>query len=361
MQETSHILVNGARSSERMQTRLSLYAAGAIIATALGVNSLAHSAYITQRLVRWDLQRFENGTERYMDRENFVDSEDRLLLQELPQADYSRGGAYFFGTSSMKWGTKLWSLPPQERARVHNYGIGATNHASQGHFIKYLLDDAHLAGSHGRQTMLVIGLYWSMGLDWERGFFESLWDRHGVYTITASNEIHDRPISRWKRRFLIEKACTSSFLLGVSNRLARRIVEKLGIVVSTPLGATGVNDIRRYFEMYDLTRDWEAGLDHQMDALDHLWSCVRAHNVQCTFVILPARAMVRQMPQAVTYNARIHAFCEEHVVPLVDLTDLLDEDGFWDVNHTSPAGLDKLHAELMRIIEPHLRAIGALN
>src|SRR5271168_2131204 len=67
-------------------------------------------------------------TRRFYHREDyFQNPNDLWMYDELPRADFSRGGVYFLGASDVEESTKQWELPPALQGLVHNYGIGACN------------------------------------------------------------------------------------------------------------------------------------------------------------------------------------------------------------------------------------------
>ena len=43
--------------------------------------------------------------------DHFLDSDDQLVHEELPSADFSRGGVCLLGASSMNWGSSSGTCP----------------------------------------------------------------------------------------------------------------------------------------------------------------------------------------------------------------------------------------------------------
>ena len=118
---------------------------------------------------------------------NFIDFEERLLLDELPHADYSRGGIYFFGTSNTKWAFTTWDLPPAVRHWIGNYGIGASNHTTVLNFIRYLIEEREFLKS-GEANLVVIGVSFHLGTPGQP-------KRLFCLLVASARTIHGR--SRW--------------------------------------------------------------------------------------------------------------------------------------------------------------------
>ena len=74
------------------------------------------------RNAAWEQANWKKGIPLFCFNDHFLDSEDRLLHEELPSADFSRGGVYFLGASSVTWALKLWDLPLECRPLIRNFG-----------------------------------------------------------------------------------------------------------------------------------------------------------------------------------------------------------------------------------------------
>ena len=327
-------------------------------AAALAVGLISHSPWVAAQLTAWDLKRFEQGVERIMDRGAFLDFEGRLTVDEIPNADYSRGGVYFFGTSAMKWATKMWELTPEQRQLIANYGIGATNHTLQAQFIRYLVQQRDLAVA-GDRMRVVLGGYWSMGLEWDpKAFFKPLWERHGLYRYRGEAGIQPlemNPAVRWVRQ---EKAWCSEFLGGVINRLARWTTTGVGMRLAETENIRDQGLVREFARRSAEHPAWQDQLARQMSDLEALICYLRERKVQVTVVLLPQRAAFEEFPLPVAYRRELRALCSRLSVPFNDLSRLLSEDEFWDMNHSNYRGLTKTHAILMTIAREHLRSAG---
>lgn len=344
--------------ARRAQAGVSLLAAG-VLGLTFGVLALAsHSARIDAALTRWEVHRFETGLERAMDRGTFLEFEDRVLLDDVPHTDYSRGGVYLFGSSPMKWALMSWALTEPERRLIHNYGIGASNHQLQAEFVHFLAEKKGMLDA-GEKAHVILGAYWSMGIPWSASnYLGPLVERYGVYRYDDQEGICIVSGGRWASALRLEKARCTSFLKGLTNRLARWVTISLGM----SLGPTEhVRDpaLVRKWSLADRP-NWEKPLEVQMDALRQLVRYIRGRRAEVTLVLLPTRAPVLECPLPTAYRQAVKQLAGEEHVAVADLSELLTEDEYWDLNHSDHKGMQKTHQALMDIAREHLARVGLL-
>jgi hypothetical protein len=104
--------------------------------------------------------------------------------------------------------------------------------------------------------------------------------------------------------------------------------------------------------------EWRAGLDRQMTALQRLIDYLHQRKVGVTVVLLPERTPFKVLPEPMAYQQAVRDLCEQRAIPLVDLSHLLAEDEFWDINHSNYEGLMKTHAALMSLAADRLANMG---
>lgn len=348
-------------SPRRAQTAIPLLLLLAVAATCLAVGAAAHSRGLERWLVTRDLASFRAGTEHMAMRDNRLDFEDRWILDELPDADRTRGGVYFFGSSPMKWALAGWEIPADVRPYIGNYAIGATDHDMQFQLIRFLVEKQDLLRAGPEKVHLVLGLYWSMGQAWKpQGFFGPLWERHGLYRYDAAQGISIAARPRWLTALKRERARCSSFIGGNLHRLARLAAATAGVAVTETDNIQDPSAVKEWADRLAVRDDWQTPLTTQMDALGRLFDYLDRHHVAATIVLLPHRAPFEDLPEPVAYRERVRAFCDERAVPFVDLSRLLAENEFWDMNHSNYAGMMKTHAALMEIADRRLREMGVV-
>ncbi len=320
-----------------------------ICATWVAVDALAwhgRGPLQAQRLERW-----QDSNSLYSYRLGFADFMDRLLLDELPHADHSMGGAFFFGASPMQVSLMTWELPPDQQERVHNYAVNTANHTQQGQFLRYLVDYEGLLSADAGDSLVVLGAWQGCGLsagedgsDFRR-FFASLFERHGLYRYDPERGIRPTPIPALLKTLHIERIRCSNYLQQFApGRLNRNL---------PPLHVQRFegHDETEYREFWDRLwgPDWEADLAAEMKVFGQTIDYVRENGGRAAVVLLPLGSWFDGYAQAEAYTAQITALCETKSVPLTDLSDFLTDDELMDHSHANYQGQKKLHDRLVRL------------
>jgi len=349
--------------AEKYETRLSILLLIVVVATVLLVDRLALSEALLDAVTRWELARFERDETFFPNRGNFLESEDRLILDEIPKADFSRGGAYFFGSSDLKWSVKTWELPADVRPFVGNFGLGGMNHTFELQFIRHLVEHEGLLQAGAERNLVVLGVAHTnvfVAQEAERAYFATLWPRHGLYAYDAEQGILPVEMSPLSRFLRVRKARWSGFLGGDINRVTRVVAEKLGVPISVE--SSIVDDPEALREITRrIHRNWEEELPVQIGELGRLFDYLRRQGVPVAVALLPHRRSLDELPVIHAYRDAVTKLCAASSIPLVDLSHLLDDDDFFDLNHANARGLTRTHEQLMKIVMPHLRAIGVIG
>ena len=292
---------------------------------------------------------------------NFVDFEDRLLLDELPNADYSRGGVFLIGSSNLKWATMFWNLPAEQRALIHNYAIGGSGHTQQYHFLRYLIEQRNLLRAGGDKTLVVFGVsYHNVGHRFgPDSFFVNLWQRHGFYTCSPTEGITPVLVNTIYRLFHIERVRIAGFisrLLPCIRREVRRLWWQDAPISPRVHNPGKYNELRREF----MGPDWKVRLVDQTAEFARTIDYLRAREVRVAVVLLPQGSWEDNLPFERSYNDEIVKICSTEGVPLFDWSGILKDDDFADSNHPNLTGMEKLQSAFLNIARPHLRRTHAL-
>jgi len=345
------------------ETRLSILLIIVVIATGLLVDRLASSETLLDAVTKWELARFERGETFFSNRGNFLEFEDRLILDEIPKADFSRGGAYFFGSSDLKWSLKTWELPAEVRPFVGNFGLGGMNHTFELQFIRHLVEHGGLLQAGAERNLVVLGVAHTnvfVAQEPERAYFATLWPRHGLFAYDAEKGILPVEISPLSRFLRIKKARWSGFLGGDVNRAIRFAVEKLGFSISAESSIVDDPEALRQIARR-MHRNWEEELPVQLGELGRLFDYLRRQGVPVAVALLPHRRSLDELPLIHAYGDAVTKLCAANSIPIVDLSHLLGDDDFFDLSHPTARGLARTHEHLIEIAMPHLRAIGAIG
>lgn len=325
------------------QRAMSLVLLGLVMGVVVGVDRLAHCSAVIDAIEARKLEYAAQTRTIYSYEAGYTDFEDRLLLDEIPGIDASRGGVYFVGSSNLKWGLATWDLPADERSRIHNLGIGGTNHEMHGQLIRFLVEERGILSAGAERSLFVFaGSYHCTGhRNEEDGFFARLWRRHDIYSYDLQAGIAVvgvHPYVRWLRG---EQALVSGFLQAVGGELVRTIAG----------GAVRVHDPAKYNEARAnfMGEDWQDRLATQTEAFLRTALDLKARGAAVSVVLLPQGTWEDNLPFDAAYSAKMKEICAANGIPLVDLGDLLDDEDFADSNHFAPSGQAKFTRRALQV------------
>jgi hypothetical protein len=329
----------------------------AVLATLAGVDGLSRSEALREWTDRIQYGLFASGQQIFLNRGSFLEFEDRLILEELPSAEHARGGVFFLGSSNLKWGLALWELSEAQRAGVHNYGIGASNHASLFHFTKFLFEQQGLDRAPPDRTLFVLGLS-AQGAFMERSrYFEALWSRYGLYRYDPERGISVVERSRCGELFAAEKARLVSFIGGVLNQIGRVLAARFGLPLAPGAGAQSPRSLERMAAAFEVEKP-RGRMERQLGQLERLLDYLEERGVAVALVQLPERSLVREKSLPRSHREALREIAGQRRLRFADLSALLRDDEFLDLNHANVAGLPKVHAALLGVAEAHFRAAG---
>jgi hypothetical protein len=285
----------------------------------------------------------------------FADFEDRLVLEELPAADYSKGGVYLLGSSNAKWATHLWDLPADQRALIHNYGIGGSNYKFLNQFVHFLIAQQHLLQAGPQKTFLILGVSYqniSHGLE-PTDFAPALWTRHGLYTYSPTTGIQPTPMLPFLRGPVAEQQQIGGLISALSHAASDRF------------RPTSHEPRQHRPREYQQTRietmgpAWETTLQQQAAEFDTLLKYLHAQNVKVAVVFLPMGTWEKDLPFQAAFEKQMSGACLINGIAPLDWTRLLDDDDFADSVHANLSGMEKLQQAFLSLARPFLEQSGA--
>lgn len=291
----------------------------------------------SKNLVRWEMQRSSDLSARngklFSNTGNFIDYEERILLDEIPATDPSVGGVYFFGTSNMKWAFTTWDLPPRLQARLHNYGMGASTHETALRLIRYLTDKGALNAR--TKTEVVIGVSFHLGAtETPTSYFPALVRRQGLYKITADDRLVDAQVSAAERSWRIEKARSGGLVRNLFRLLNNALLARFN------LSHQPKHDPATYQEQWRsyMGPDWRRNINREIGYLHDTITLLHSKNIPVKVIFLPQATWMDSLPFPPFYAARVRAICNETSTPVVDWSKALPNEDFVDSNHLTVAG-----------------------
>jgi hypothetical protein len=295
----------------------------------------------------------KNGT-IFSDTGNFIDFEDRLLLDEIPHADYSQGGVYFFGSSNMKWAFTTWDLATEDSRFIGNYGVGAASHTIQFKLIRYLIDYRGFL-SAGDRDLVIFGVSFQLSHtdDPTSGFFISLLRRHGLYTLTTDDQIAPvrmNAVDRWLR---IEKARSGGLIWNIGRLTKNWLVFVSGLSPHPKPGFSDTPDKLRGF----MGPQWQQNMDTEVERLREAILLVRSHHAQVRVMLLPQGTWMNELPYKPRYENLIRALCQSTSTPLIDLSQAMPDSDFVDSSHFTVEGQRKFRRMILEEIAGQLQIL----
>lgn len=339
--------------AQRYQSFTSLGLLAVLVVTCLMTDLLARNRDLERLLTAKSSELAEKNGTGFSYTGNFIDFEERVLFDEVPRANYSRGGVYFFGTSNMKWAFNTWDLPAEQRQLIGNYGIGASSHTTQLRFIRYLIEQRGFLTAGGRD-LVIIGLSFHSGWkDSSTGYFASLLRRHGLATIAPDGRVAPVPMNAVERWLRIEKARSGGFIWNLG-RLAKGWLTALG-----GWGSHTPHDGAKYRQYWRtiMGAQWQPNMDAEVERLMEMILLLRSQNAQVKILLLPQGTWMDELPFKARYEALVRRLCLVTSTPLIDLSRAMPDDAFVDSNHLTVVGQEKFRDLIMREIEGHLQLV----
>lgn len=342
----------GLSEVTRAQLWLSTALLGALCFACLTVGLLARFSPVMKDYVasQLDLQQRINGG--YIYTGGYADWGDYLLVDQLPDADYNRGGVYFMGASNTVVSIMPWMLDPAEQRLIHNYGLPGVNHREAFHFLRSLVEEQGLLQAGGEKTTVFLGLFYSMARE-KRGRvlgddqIPLLFQRHGFYSFDTQDGIHLVPMASPIRFLRRERVYANRFLRVLAtwpNHVAPAHDHEPEYYIRTTKEVMGPQ--------------WQEDLDEQLPYLATMLDYLRERGVRVHVVLPPYPTFHDELPFAVEYRKRVLYMLETRRIPITDFSHLLPDDEFVDGTHFRYNGQLQVH-NLYR--ELALRALAAME
>lgn len=287
---------------------------------------------------------------------SFIDYEERMLLDEIPGTDFSRGGLYFFGTSNMKWAFTTWDLPDQLKLHLHDYGTGAASHQTILRLVRYVGDKGMFAAAD--KSKVIVGLSYHLGRTETRdSYFPALVRRQGVYEIAADDRLIDAPLAPADRWFRIEKARCGGLVRNTGRLIKNWALARFNLSRQRP------HDQDRYRKEWTqfMGPDWKRNIDRELVHLNQTLDLLKAHGVPVELILLPQGTWMDALPYPAYYNGRVRALAGRTSTPVLDWSKSLPDTDFIDSNHLTVGGQTKFRTMILRQEKAQLEDSQNLN
>jgi hypothetical protein len=334
----------------RSQAAASLALLALLVATCLITDVLARNRGLEHWLMARSSAFADKNHVLFSNTGNFIDFEERVLLDEVPRADYSRGGVYFFGTSNTKWAFTTLDLPVEQQRAIGNYGMGAASHTTVLRLIRYLIEQRGFLAASERD-LVIIGASFHLGFkDGPAGFFASLLRRRGLFATASDDRIVSAPISTVERWLQIEKARSGGFIWNLGRLAKNWAMTFRGERPAPPHDGARYRQAWREF----MGPEWRQNIDTEAERLRETIALVRSRGAQVKVMLLPQGTWMDELPFKAHYEAKIRALCQETSTPLIDLSRSMKNEDFVDSNHLTVKAQEKFRDMIMPEITRNL-------
>lgn len=331
-------------SARCTQAAISLALLLLLIATCAATDMVARN----RTLERWSQIESRSLADRnntvFSNTGNFVDQEERVLLDEIPRADYSKGGVYFFGSSNMKWAFQTWDLPEEERSHVGNYGIGAFNHGNELQLIRYLIERRGFLQA-GERDLVLLGVSFHLAhVDGASGgIWAALLKRRGLFTEADDGSVEPVPMPSLWRWLKIEQARCAGLFWNTGHLFKAWLVDAFG--GRHPVVHNGEQYRRGWREF--MGQRWQQNIDDAVSDLKKVILLVQSHGARVKVVLLPQGSWMKELPFGARYTDEVRQVCDETGTTTIDLSEALADQDFVDSNHLTVKGQQRFRELLM--------------
>jgi len=321
--------------SRSEQVRLSTVLLATLCLTCMVVVLLAHATPILPNHVAREVARHRATNGMYLFDDGYLDAGDYVLLGQIPNDDYSRGGVYFIGASETLTGFMPQLLSAEERQWIHDYAIGDLRIGEARHFLRMLVTECGLLKAGAGKTTVILGLSYPMGR--RRNFDHplhryvmELFRRHRLYIYDRnSGAVHVAPISAAER------------FLHIQRDYAHRFLHVLFLAPSH-IVLSDQPDKREHLESI-MGAHWQQEMQAGVEELDGLIDDLQRLGVHVRAVLPPNGSWQHALPYDAAYREMVLPALERRGVPVEDQGSVLADEEFGDAVHARYRGHLKLH------------------
>jgi hypothetical protein len=334
----------------RRQTIISLLFVALFLLTFTAADLLARSDGVSLWFSTRERAANEKRGEIFVQRGAFFDDSDYLWNNKLTRDDYSKGGVYLFGSSVMLRSFSDWTLPPAERALIHNYAYSAATPVEAVQLARFLIRDRGLLSAGGAKNLVVMGVSYVDLVQPHPDpdyFIESL-SRSDVYRWDPENGIYQASRNPAVNLIKTERARARSFVLRFLG----------GQWHLRPMAYNPAAFRRENLKRMNV--NYEPILSNSLKKMGLLLDELNSRHVGALGIILPAGTWNQGIPAHTEYFAKMRALFAEKGIPVIDVEHSVPDNEYSDAAHCNQAGTARVQAIIEKIAVDFLRKSGAL-
>ena len=161
--------------------------------------------------------------------------------------------------------------------------------------------------------------------------FTNMWRRYGLYRYDIHQGIE--PVRRgvvWDA-YALEKARSTSFVQGLLFNAERMALPEAFRRQYTERNAAA---LAAYYKIR-MGPEWEAGIRQHRQELQDWLDSVRKQGMEFQIAALPLASWHKPLPYTSQYRAMLEEFCATNHVPLIDCSNVAEDDDFADHIHVN--------------------------
>lgn len=335
----------------RRQMSLSRNLAFAIALTYVAVAFASRSEAIAAHILHRQEDRWERTNGLYQEHVGFLDAEDKILLRDLTLAEFSKGGVYLLGSSTMQHAAIPWHWPAEINA--HLWAIKSANYKEQFQFVRFLTESEGWLAAGDEKTTVILGLShldarMKLPGTVDADFVPALFARHDLYRYDRDTGMSRQPVSLTVFHARRERLTLYQFLKSTWNEY---------FTSSQPIhqrrqGTIDDDAKAREFLARQLGGDdWRAAQDFQIDQLSKMIDYLKERQARIGAVLLPIKSWNDQQPFAAEFSRRVIELCQSKKVALLDISRVVPDAEFYDDTHLSLRGQKAIDPRIREFVE----------
>jgi hypothetical protein len=345
----------------RPQSLISLLLFSTVALTAVGLDLLARNEPLARLLKNLEWHYYEETRTLFhdVDAGYFIDFNDRMVNEELPAADYSKGGVYIIGASEAKLAVTFRDVVPQLRGLIHDYGIATGDHSREFQFLRYLIEHDRLLRAGGNKTLVCFAVSYHdiINATASDQYIANLWERHGLYHYSLEEGIQPLAVNPVWRFIHFEKVRISGFMHQIGKNL---MLEYYCRFYSATKLERKLDPQLYNQERAGLEPRWGEMLDQQLSEFGQAMDYLRTRGVHMVVVLLPQGSWEDNLPFEREYSKRVNNLCRTKQVPLEDWSRMLPDEDFGDSTHVNVFGMEKLTSRFLELAIQFLHSTQAM-
>ena len=322
-----------------------------------GSDLLSRSKAVTGWLERQDQEHSRQTRTDYVPHGNLQTPEEKVLYEDLPRIDFSKGGVYFFGSSIVERATKLWSLPPALQVVTHNFAMSACNQESELVWLQYLIEQRGMLKAGGEKNLVLLGTTYHNVFYPPREVPPSFADsfvKHGLFSCDGRRGIQPQPVNAVSEFVDFEETRQAVCMTRWRDALVYQVGRWRGHGVEPvrPQDPALYMDWRRQ----EMGTNWRKKIYETMPVFRETIDYLRARHAPTIVILMPLGTWENGLPYDAEYRRQVTALCAEEHIPVVDWAGLLADEDFADSAHYNIFGTEKVHPAFLKIAIPFLQS-----